>query len=211
VSVAKLIRNPSDRDIVRLIDQSRFIASSDLYLLSDRSVQETSAALTALRRSKHAPVVGSIGRVAPTTFYPRKTYVYGSGRRGHLVHWLHVSHVRAVLVHAAHRLGVPLEWSQHRKHYRNVPDARVDVGERSWSLEVDNSTEGKSEGGIYGKPLGPRTLIVAFKSEERFRSLCDLPGLATWHGYWHSRETDRDWNILTAKVWWDGEAWVSLL
>lgn len=207
--MARLVRNPRNRDLIRLVESCRFIASSDLYLLSDRSVQETSAALTELRREKHLPVVGSIGRVAPNTFYARKTYVYGSGRRGHLVHWLHVAHLRALFASAARRLGLPLGWTQHRKHYRNVPDARIELPGASWTLEVDNSTEGRSEGGIYGKRLGESTLVVAFKSKERFRNLCELPGLTTWHGYFHDQEPD--FNILTEKVWWDGSGWVSLL
>jgi hypothetical protein len=208
--MARLIRDPRNRDLVRLVEASRFIASTDLYLLSDRSVQETSAALTELRRAGHLPIVGSVGRVVPgKTFYPTKTYIYGSGKRGHLVHWLHVSHLHALFVRGARRLGIALEWGQHRKHYRNVPDALIHLSDGTWMLEVDNSTEGKSEGGIFGKTLEARSLIVAFKSEARFRSLCTLPGLATWHGFFHDQEPD--FNILTAKVWWDGSSWVSIL
>jgi hypothetical protein len=77
-------------------------------------------------------------------------------------------------------------------------------------LEVDNSTEGMSEGGIAGKTITDSTLIVAFKSEERFKNLSMLGGLATWHGYFHDAEPN-GFNILTEKVWWDGEEWVSLL
>lgn len=207
----RLIRNPRDRELIRVVEESRFIASSDLALISGRSRQVLSA-ITQLRRSGHLPVVGSVGRitVASKTFYPSKTYVYGSGKRGHLVHWLHVAHIRALFTDAARRMGVVLAWRQHQKHYQNVPDALIEVPGGSWTLEVDNSTEGAREGGIMGKALGDRTLIVAFKSEERFRNLCRLPGLATWHGLFHHLESD-GFNILTDKAWWNGTELVSLL
>lgn len=205
----ELIRNPRDRNLVRVVSESRFIASSDLQLIDGRG-RQVSSAITELRRSRHLPIVGSVGRLHLKTFYPSKTYIYGTGKRGHLVHWLHVAHTRALFVDGARQLGIGLGWSQHRKHRRNVPDAMLELPSGAWKLEVDNSTEGMSEGGIAGKALDDRTLIIAYKSRQRFLNLSRLPGLVTYHDFFHDQEQG-GFNLLEEKVWWNGSGFVSLL
>jgi len=161
-----------------------------------------------LRREKRLPIVSSAGRL-PTNFYPTKTYVYGSGKRGHIIHWLYIAHLRALFTTGARELEIPFEWRQARKHKAAIPDAVITIQNTEYVLEVDNSTEGMRLDRIAGKAVTERTLVVAFRSEERFRNLSALGGLTTWHGYFHEKEPD--FNILTAPVWWDGENWVPLL
>lgn len=203
-----LIRNPRDRELVRIVEESRFIASTDLYRIDGRSRQVLSQVVRQLRQAGHLPIVSSAGRLPPS-FYPPKTYVYGWGKRGHIVHWLYISHLRGLFQEAARRLNLPLEWRQHSKHYQGYPDAHIAFPGASYALEVDNSTEGMQLDRIAGKVTSD-TLIVAFRGEERFKNLAQLGGLSTWHGYFHDLE-DSGFNILAEKCWWNGEAWVSLL
>lgn len=216
VDSVELIRNPRNRDLVRIVDESRFIASTDLYLISERSRQETSAALTKLRHGKHLRAICSAQRIAHRGVFARKTYILTTqpeSPRGHLVHWLYIAHLRALFTKAARELGVDLTWSQPTKHRREIPDATLHIGapcSRTWTLEVDNSTEGMSLKGIAGKSFGQSTLIVAFRSEERFKNLCALGGLNTWHGYFHDAELN-GFNVLTDEIWWNGEQWTRLV
>lgn len=203
-----LIRNPRDRDLVRIVEESRFITSTDLYLIDGRSRQVLTGVVRQLRRAGHLPIVSSAGRL-PRSLFPGKTYVYGSGARGHIVHWLYVAHLRALFTAGARAVNVDLGWRQHRKHRNEVPDALITLAGKTYKLEVDNSTEGMRLDRLVGR-VDEDTLVVAFRSEERFRNLSALGGLATWHGYFHHLE-DAGFNVLTEPCWWNGEGWTPLL
>lgn len=196
--------------MVQIVEESRFIASTDLYEIDGRSRQVLTGIVRELRQAGHLQIVSSAQRLPPN-FYAKKTYVYtaGTSPRGHIVHWLYIAHLRALFVKAARELGIALEWRQSVKHRTTIPDAEVTVNGRRLVLEVDLSTEGLRLDRIAGK-VTDDTLIVAFKSEARFKNLCQLGGLATWHGYFHDLEGS-EFNILTEKVWWDCSAWVSIL
>jgi hypothetical protein len=159
-------------------------------------------------------VIGSAQRFSGTTqVFAKKTYVYAAdvaSPRGHLLHWLMIAHMRSLFVQAARQLAISVEWQQSTKHRETIPDATVEFQGRTYRLEVDNSTEGRSLRGICGKTIDRQTLIVAFRSEQRFKTLSTLGGLATWHGYFHDAEETR-FNILTEKCWWDGAEWASLV
>lgn len=202
-----LARNPRDR-LLKIVAESRFITSLDLYQIDGRNRQNLKVLVRDLRLRKLLPIVSSAGRL-PANVFPTKTYVYGSGKRGHIIHWLYVAHLRALFTMAARELGIEFKWRQSNKHKVSIPDAIITIRDEDYLLEVDNSTEGMRLDRIAGKEMGERTLIVAFQSEERFKNLSALGGLATWHGYFHDKEPD--FNILTAPVWWDGEGWMPLL
>ena len=140
-----------------------------------------------------------------------KTYIYtvGVSPRGHILHWLYISHLHGLFTQAARQLQVDLEWKQSNKHKNTIPDATIGFQGKTYKLEVDNSTEGMRLDRVAGK-VDADTLIVAFKSEERFRNLSTLGGLATWHGYFHDQE-ESGFNILSAPVWWNGNEWIALL
>jgi hypothetical protein len=195
--------------LLEVVEESRFIASTDLYQIDGRNLQNLKVLVRDLRRAKHLPIVSSVGRLnLRGTFFPTKTYVYGSGKRGHILHWLHVAHLRALFTKAARELSIPLDWGQAIKHKQAIPDAEITVNSERYVLEVDNSTEGMRLDRIAGK-ITDQTLIVTFKSEERFQNLAALGGLSTYHGYFHEKE--ENFNILTESIWWDGTAWRSLL
>ncbi len=136
--------------------------------------------------------------------------MYGTGKRGHIIHWLYIAHLRALFTKAARDSELDLKWSQSNKHKNRIPDAIVTVAGKPYQLEVDNSTEGMRRDRIAGKPIDAGTLIVSFGGEERFRNLSTLGGLATFHGHFHDLEGD-GFNILTQKCWWDGSEWASLV
>lgn len=127
-----------------------------------------------------------------------------------MIHWLHISHLRAVFASSARRSGIPVEWRQSNKHKNMIPDALITVEGETYSLEADNSTEGMRKDRIAGKRVDENTLVVAFRSEARFQNLATIGGLSTWHGYFHDQE-DSGFNILTDPIWWNGEEWRSLL
>jgi hypothetical protein len=194
--------------LLKIVEESRFIASTDLYQIDGRNLQNLKVLVRDLRRAKVLPIVSSIGRLNMPTFYPTKTYIYGAGQQGHILHWLYTAHLRGLFTRAARELAIPLEWRQANKHGNMIPDAVITLPNGQYFLEVDNSTEGMRLDRIAGK-ITDRTLIVTFKSEERFQNLAGLGGLATYHGYFHEKE--EDFNILTESIWWDGAVWRSLL
>jgi len=204
----RLVRNPANRRLIEIVGESRFIASTDLYRIDGRSRQVLSGVVRELRHSGHLPIVSSAQRLPPT-FYPKKTYIYGSGKRGHIVHWMYTAHLRALFIASAREMGAVLTWRQSTKHNARIPDAVIEVNDRLYKLEVDNSTEGMRMDRVAGK-IDEDTLVVAFQSETRFQNLASLGGLATWHGYFHDLE-EQGFNILTERCWWDGDGWIALL
>jgi hypothetical protein len=195
--------------LLRIVEESRFIASTDLYQVDGRHRQNLKVLVSELRRAKLLPIVSSAGRLGLPTFFPTKTYIYGAGLRGQIVHWLYIAHLRALFTRAARDLAVPLAWKQSNKHDQLIPDAEILLPSGSYSLEVDNSTEGMRLDRIAGK-ISDRTLVVAFRSEVRFQNLAALGGLSTYHGYFHEKE-EEGFNILTEPIWWDGDVWRSLI
>ena len=204
----RLVRNPANRRLIEIVGESRFIASTDLYRIDGRSRQVLSGVVRDLRHSEHLPIVSSAQRLPPT-FYPKKTYIYGSGKRGHIVHWMYTAHLRALFIASAREMGAVLTWRQSRKHNARIPDAVIEMNDRLYKLEVDNSTEGMRIDRLAGK-IDEDTLVVAFHSETRFQNLSRLGGLATWHGYFHDLE-EQGFNILTERCWWNGDGWLALL
>src|SRR5262249_45894221 len=162
---------------------------SDLYLLSDISSRETSAALTRLRRDKHVPIIGSVGRILlEGTYYPTKTYLYGRSKLSSLRHTLAIAHFHALAIDSARKLQIPIGWKYHERVGDRIPDGLLALPTGTWKVEVDMGTERrKGKGSIFDK-LDIQTIVLVTGSRKQFEELARLPGLTAFHEDFHAKE-----------------------